>query len=157
MDTFWFWWFCHFSMLDGNSLSAHGKISKNYSQHSKCEHDSNQNLHLNTGGWCFRQQSFQVVSFEQRLLLLGAQACIYLNSNTAPGAVVMHEDTQHVRDELRQVKFELSPQGHDNLFNQKDDGVLHGIVWCPVFLQNNKYFSVSLTIIKKTKNEIRAS
>lgn len=69
----------------------------------------------------------------------------------------MHEDTQHVRDELRQVKFELSPQGHDNLFNQKDDGVLHGIVWCPVFLQNNKYFSFSLTIIKFKKNNQHSS
>ena len=32
----------------------------------------------------------------------------YLNGNTAPGAVVVHEDTQHVWDELRKVELELS-------------------------------------------------
>ena len=59
----------------------------------------------------------------------------HLHSYTAAGAVVMHEDTQHVWDELRQVELEFSTQSHHNLLNQKDNGVLHGVVWCPVLLQ----------------------
>lgn len=59
----------------------------------------------------------------------------HLDSNTTPSAVVMHEDTQHVWDKLRQVEFELSSQSHHNLLDQKDDGILHGVVWCPVLLQ----------------------
>lgn len=59
----------------------------------------------------------------------------HLHGNTAPSAVVVHEDTQHVRDELRQVKLEFSTQGHYNLLNQEDDGVLHGVVWGPVILR----------------------
>lgn len=60
----------------------------------------------------------------------------YLDGHTAPGAVVVHEDAQHVWDELRQVEFELSTESDDDLLNQEDDGVLHGVVRGPVFLQN---------------------
>ena len=48
----------------------------------------------------------------------------------------MHEDSQHVRDELRQVELELAPQGHHDLLDQQDDGVLHGVVGRPVLLRN---------------------
>lgn len=66
----------------------------------------------------------------------------------------MHEDTQHVWDKLRQAELELSTQSHHNLLDQKDDGVLHRVVWCPVLLQvrtlyvgmnyNNNIWSISL-------------
>ena len=59
----------------------------------------------------------------------------YLDGDTASCAVVMHEDAQHVRDELGQVELELAPQGDHDLLDQQDDGVLHGVVGRPVLLR----------------------
>lgn len=61
--------------------------------------------------------------------------CTHLHGNAATGTIVMHEDAQHVWDELRQVKLEFSSQCHHYLLDQKDDGILHGVVGCPVLLQ----------------------
>lgn len=58
----------------------------------------------------------------------------HLDRNAASSAVVMHEDPQHVGDELWKIEFELSSQCHHNLLDQKDDGVLHWVVGCPVLL-----------------------
>lgn len=69
------------------------------------------------------------------VLFLSTTRCTNLHCNVASGAVVVHEDAQHVRDELRQVELELPSQCHHDLLNQEDDGVLHGVVWCPVLLQ----------------------
>lgn len=66
--------------------------------------------------------------------LMTAPCCTHLHGNTATSTTVMHEDTQHVWDKLRQIELELSSQRHHNLLNQKDDGILHRVVWCPVFL-----------------------
>lgn len=50
----------------------------------------------------------------------------------------MHEDPQHVWDKLGQVQLELSTQSHDYLLDEQDDGVLHWVVWGPIFLQVQK-------------------
>lgn len=70
----------------------------------------------------------------------------YLDGDAAPGAVIVHEDTQHMWDELRQVELELPTQRHHDLLNEEDDGVLHGVVWCPVLLHSNKQ---QLVLIQK--------
>lgn len=58
-----------------------------------------------------------------------------LRRHGAPRAVVVHEDAQHVWDELRQVELKLAAQSHHDLLNQQDDGVLHGVVGRPVLLR----------------------
>lgn len=50
----------------------------------------------------------------------------------------MHEDPQHVWDKLGQVQLELSTQSHNYLLDEQDDGVLHWVVWGPIFLQVQK-------------------
>lgn len=81
----------------------------------------------------FKEMLKEVVNGRQN----AAVFCVfYLDGDAAAGAVIMHEDTQHVWDELRQVELELSAQSHYNLLDEEDDGVLHGVVWCPVLLQN---------------------
>lgn len=62
-------------------------------------------------------------------------ANLYLHGDAPPRTAVMHEDTQHVWDQLWQVQLELSSQSHDYLFDQQDDCVLHWVVGGPVFLQ----------------------
>lgn len=49
----------------------------------------------------------------------------HLGRNDAGTTAVVHEDPQHVRDELRKVEFELPTQGHHNLLNEKDNGALY--------------------------------
>lgn len=58
-----------------------------------------------------------------------------LHRHGASRAVVVHEDAQHVWDELRQVELELAAQRHHDLLNQQDNGVLHGVVGRPVLLR----------------------
>lgn len=62
------------------------------------------------------------------------QVSNHLRRHGASWAVVVHEDTQHVWDELRQVELKLAAQSHHDLLNQQDDGVLHGVVGCPILL-----------------------
>lgn len=68
------------------------------------------------------------------VLHCGKESDTHLDGDASARAVVMHEDAQHVWDELGQVELELASQGHHNLLYQKDDGVLHGVVGCPVLL-----------------------
>lgn len=72
-------------------------------------------------------------SLEKKMTLSSRR---YLDGDAAAHAHIVHEDTQHVWDELRQVELELAAQGHHDLLNQQDDGVLHGVVRCPVLLWN---------------------
>lgn len=70
----------------------------------------------------------------------------------------MHEDTQHVWNKLRQVKLEFSPQRHHDLLDQKDDGVLHGVVRRPVLLQGTCtcwYKATQVNLHKYSRNEIK--
>ena len=58
-----------------------------------------------------------------------------LGRDAAAGAVVMHEDLEHLRYDLGQVDLELSAEGAHNLLQQQDDCVLHRTVDGPVVLQ----------------------
>lgn len=69
------------------------------------------------------------------------QCCAYLDGDAASRAAVVHEDSQHVRDQLGQVKFKLSTESHHDLLDQQNDGVLHWVVWSPVFLQKENHIS----------------
>lgn len=70
------------------------------------------------------------------IIILVSLSCVTdLCRHRASWAVVVHEDAQHVRDELRQVELELAAQGHHDLLDQQDDGVLHGVVGRPVLLR----------------------
>lgn len=77
----------------------------------------------------------QIQTNSARSVILFLECFTHLDGHTAPCAVVVHKDAQHVWDKLRQVELELSTKCHNNLLDQEDDGVLHGVVWCPVLLQ----------------------
>lgn len=95
-------------------------------------------LVLNSGG-SLRDETQPGVSLStqqtEHFVIWAVLPFTHLDGHTAPGAVVVHEDPQHVWDKLRQVELELSAQCDHNLLNQKDDGVLHGVVWRPVLLK----------------------
>ena len=46
----------------------------------------------------------------------------------------MHEHSQDLRDDLRQINFELGANGADDLLDDQDDGRLHCTVDGPVVL-----------------------
>lgn len=48
----------------------------------------------------------------------------HLDGDYAALAVVMHEDTQHVWDQLGQVELEFTSKSHHDLLNEKNDCAL---------------------------------
>lgn len=66
------------------------------------------------------------------------QHCAHLGGDAAAAAAVMHEDSQHVRDELGKVELELPTQGHHDLLNEEDNGALYRVVHNPEVLEGER-------------------
>ena len=62
----------------------------------------------------------------------------YLDGDDAAWAIVMHEDTKHVWNKLRQVELKFTPEGYHNLLNEENDCALDGGVHDPEFLGRGK-------------------
>lgn len=48
----------------------------------------------------------------------------HLDGDDAALAVVMHEDPQHVWDQLGQIELKFTSKSHHNLLNEKNDCAL---------------------------------
>ena len=62
----------------------------------------------------------------------------YLDGDDAAWAIVMHEDTKHVWNQLGQVELKFTPEGYHNLLNEENDCALDGGVHDPEFLGRGK-------------------
>ena len=58
----------------------------------------------------------------------------YLGGDRPSVTVVMHEHSQDLRDDLRQINFKLGADGAHDLLDDQDDGRLHCTVDGPVVL-----------------------
>lgn len=57
-----------------------------------------------------------------------------LDGDDAARAVVVHEDSQHMRDQLGQVELKFTPKSDHNLLNEKNDRALDRGVHDPELL-----------------------